>query len=103
MSSVNDIAPLSPPQPVPSLPFLLDANQYEQTIQWLQAAQQNAEEEGDTARVTIMAAAHQICVICRQLQDEASYHQNTYQHAVTCKKEMEQQLKHILSVFPRSI
>ncbi|MCP4422702.1 MAG: hypothetical protein GY805_39340, partial [Chloroflexi bacterium] len=98
MSSVNDIAPLSPPQPVPSLPFLLDANQYEQTIQWLQAAQQNAEEEGDLTRATLIAAAHNLCEICLKLQNEAKDHYHTYQQALTRNNELEQQLIQLLQL-----
>lgn len=102
MSSAEDTAPRAPPQPEPSLSSILDANQYDQTIQWLKAAQLKAEEEGDIAQATLMAAAHQVCVVCHQLQDVATYHQQTYQQAITRKKELEYQLEQLWNLWQQS-
>lgn len=76
---------------------LLDDEQYEQAAQLLKSIP--LPEQGENPFLAhILTAARQICHVCKQVQEEATYHQDAYHEAQQRKRELQQQLRLILDL-----
>jgi DNA-binding SARP family transcriptional activator len=76
---------------------LFNEKQYEQTAQRLSKFQ-IPEHNHDSHLAPILETAHQICLVCQQIQAEIELHQQAYFEAVQREQELQQQLTLILDL-----
>ena len=77
---------------------LLHDQQYEQVAQLLDSLRAQAEQNDNPSLAQILAAAHQICLTCRQYHAEIKSQQQAYEESVQRAHDIQQQLVSILEM-----